>query len=149
MSSNSHLDSSSSLQFKAIFNAALNEYSQKTGKDIVTDPLTAKLQCCASPDAVLNILQEEAQAFNDFRNGNRKGQLMRKLKPTVDILLALATNGALGNEIGSVSAQIFEICSVGVFIFSSCSYFRLQMRSWLALAFYSEYVFAFYFLARA
>ena len=117
MSSNSHLDSSSSLQFKAIFNAALNEYSQKTGKDIVTDPLTAKLQCCASPDAVLNILQEEAQAFNDFRNGNRKGQLMRKLKPTVDILLALATNGALGNEIGSVSAHILRY-ALWVYLFS-------------------------------
>jgi hypothetical protein len=105
MSSNLHLGSSSSLPFQAIFNAALNEYSQKTGKDIVTDPLTAKLQCCTSPDAVINVLQEEAQAFNDFRNGNRKVQLMRKLKPTVDILLALSTNGALGNEIGSVSAQ--------------------------------------------
>jgi uncharacterized protein YwlG (UPF0340 family) len=105
MSSNSPLNASSS-QFQAIFNAALKEYSQKTGKDIVTDPITAKLQCCTSPDAVLNVLQDEAQAFNDFRNGNRKVQLMRKLKPTVDILLALSASEVLGNSIGSVSAQV-------------------------------------------
>jgi hypothetical protein len=104
MSSNSP----SSSQFQAIFNAALKKYSQKTGKDIATDPITAKLRCCdcRSPDVVLNVLQEEAQAFNDFRNGNHKMQLMRKLKPTVDILLALSTGEVLGNAIGSVSAQV-------------------------------------------
>jgi hypothetical protein len=100
MSSNSP----SSSQFQAIFNAALKEYSQKTGKDIATDPITAELRCCSSPDAVLNLLQEEAQAFNDFRNGNRQAQLMRKLKPTVHILLALSASEVLGNGIGSVSA---------------------------------------------
>ena len=104
MSSNPPLNTSSP-QFRAIFNAALKEYSQKTGKDIATDPITAKLRCCSSPDAVLNILQEEAQAFNDFRDGNRKMQLMRKLKPTVNILLALST-GDVGNAIGSVSAKV-------------------------------------------
>jgi hypothetical protein len=104
MSSSSHVDTPT-LPFQAIFNTALIEYSQKTGKNIVTDPLTAKLRCCSTPDAVLNVLQEEAQAFNDFRNGNRKVQLMRKLKPTVDILLALSTSGVLDNGVGLVSAQ--------------------------------------------
>jgi hypothetical protein len=100
MSSNSP----SSSQFQAIFNAALKEYSQKTGKDIATDPISAELRCCSSPDKVLNLLQEEAQAFSDFRNGNRQAQLMRKLKPTVHILLALSVSEVLGNGIGSVSA---------------------------------------------
>ena len=117
MSSSSPLNlNASSSQFQAIFKAALKEYSQKTGKDIVTDPITAKLRCCNSPDAVLGVLQEEAQAFNDFRNGNRKVQLMRKLKPTVDILLALATSDVLGNSIGSVSAQVQFLSSAGVLL---------------------------------
>jgi len=106
MSSNSRSDSSSS-QFQTIFDTALKEYSQKTGKDIVTDPITAKLRCCDSPDAVLNVLQEEAQAFNDFRNGSRKMQLMRKLRPTVNILFVLSRE-VLGNGI-AVSAQIRDI----------------------------------------
>ncbi len=92
MSSNSRSDSSSS-QFQTIFDTALKEYSQKTGKDIVTDPIT--------------VLQEEAQAFNDFRNGSRKMQLMRKLRPTVNILFVLSRE-VLGNGI-AVSAQIRDI----------------------------------------
>ena len=100
------LNSPSSSQFQAIFKAALKEYSQKTGKDIVTNPITAKLRRCSSPDEVLDVLQEKAQAFNDFRDGDRRVQLMRKLKPTVGILLALSTNEVLGNIIGSVSARV-------------------------------------------
>ena len=103
MSSNPPLNS----QFQAIFDAALKEYSKKTGKDIVTDPITVKLRSCTSPDAVLNVLQEGAQAFNDFRNGNRKVQLMKKLKPTVDVLHALSISDSevLGGIV-SVSARV-------------------------------------------
>jgi hypothetical protein len=58
-------------QFQDLFDAALWEYNQ-TGKDITTDPLTARLLCCESSDAVLGILQEQAHAFNQYRNGDRK-----------------------------------------------------------------------------
>ena len=93
MSSSSHIEASSS-QFKAIFDAALNEYSRKTGKDIGSDPLTAKLQSCESPDEVHGVLQEQSQIFDEFRNGSQK--IMRKLKPAVDILLTLSNGGVLG-----------------------------------------------------
>jgi hypothetical protein len=89
-------------QFQDFFDAALREYGQKTGKDIVTDPLTAKLLRCNSSDTVLEILQEQAHAFNQFRNGDWKVQLMRRLKPTVDILLGLSTGGIFGEGIGLV-----------------------------------------------
>ena len=90
-------------QFQDVFDAALREYSQKTGKDIATDPLTIKLLRCDSSEAVLEILQEQARAFDQFRNGDRKVQLMRRLKPTVDILLGLSTSGVFGEGIGLVS----------------------------------------------
>lgn len=96
-----HLDVSLS-QFQDLFDAALWEYSQKTGKDIATDPLTARLQYCDSSDAVLGILQEQAHAFSQYRNGDWKAQLMRRLKPTVDILLGLSTGGVFGEGIGLV-----------------------------------------------
>ena len=89
-------------RFQDLFNAALKEYSQKTGKDIATDPLTTKLLPCDTPEAVLAILKEQACAFNQFRNGNRKVQLMRRLKPTIDIPLALSTGGVFGEAIGLV-----------------------------------------------
>ena len=100
-SSNSHPSVSLS-QFQGLFNAALNEYSQKTGKDITTHPLTARLQNCDSSDAVLGIFQEQAEVFNRYRNGDLMIQLMRRLKPTVDILFGLSTGGAFGEGIGLV-----------------------------------------------
>ena len=89
-------------RFQDLFNVALREYSQKTGKDIATDPLTARLLPCDSSDAVLEILQEQAHAFNQFRNGDWKVQIMRRLEPTVDILLGLSTSGVFGEGIGLV-----------------------------------------------
>ena len=103
MSSPSPNPNGSFSQFQDVFDAALREYRQKTGKDIATDPLTTKLLRCDSSEAVLEILQEQARAFDQFRNGDRKVQLMRRLKPTVDILLGLSTSGVFGEGIGLVS----------------------------------------------
>jgi len=105
-----HPDASLS-QFQVLFDAALWEYSQKTGKDITTDPLTDRILCCDSSDAVLSILQEQAHAFNQYRNGDWKVQLMRRLKPTVDILFGLSTGGVFGEGIGLVrlSKSIFAL----------------------------------------
>jgi hypothetical protein len=102
MSSSSSNPNVSFSRFQDLFNKALSEYSEKTGKDITTDPLTARLLPCDSSDAVLAILQEQAHAFNQFRNGDWKVQLMRRLKPTVDILLGLSTSGVFGEGIGLV-----------------------------------------------
>ena len=106
MSSSSDTPNISLSQFQDLIDAALKEYSRKTGKDIATDPLTAKLLRCGSSvgssNAILGVLQEQAHAFNQFRNGDWKVQLMRRLKPTVDILLRLSTSGVFGQGIGLV-----------------------------------------------
>ena len=102
MSSSSSTSNVSFSRFQDLFDAALREYSQKTGKDIATDPLTTSPRSCSSSDAVLGILQEQAHAFNQFRNGDWKVQLMGRLKPTVDILLRLSTSGVFGESIGLV-----------------------------------------------
>ena len=86
-------------QFHDLFEAALREYSQKTGNDIATNPLTTSLHKCDSSDAVLVILQDQAHAFNQFRNGDWKVQLMRRLKPTVDILIDFLPVAPLGRAL--------------------------------------------------
>jgi hypothetical protein len=68
----------------------------------VTDPLSARLLPYDSSDAVLKILQEQAHAFNQYRNGDWMVQLMRRLKPTVDVLLRISTNDHLKEGISSV-----------------------------------------------
>ena len=90
------------LQFQDLFDVALREYKQKTGKDIATHPLTARFLDCKSPDAVLAILEEQARAFDQFRNGDWKVQLMRRLKPTVYILLGLSTSDVVVEGISLV-----------------------------------------------
>jgi hypothetical protein len=92
----------SRLQFYDLFDAALKEYNQKTGIDIVTDPLTATLLDCDSSDEVLDILQEQVHAFSQYQNGDGAVQLMRQLKPTVDILLELSSSGVFGKGFGLV-----------------------------------------------
>ena len=102
MSSSSSNSNVSYSPLQHLFDAALREYSRKTGKDIATDPITTRLLRCDSSDAVLGVLQEQADAFNQFRNGDWKVQLVRRLKPTVDILLGLSTSGVFGEGIGLV-----------------------------------------------
>jgi hypothetical protein len=102
MSSSSSNSNVSFSPFQDLFDTALREYNRKTGKDIATDPLTTRLLRCDSSDAVLGVLQEQAHTFNQFRNGDWKVQLVRRLKPTVDILLGLSTSGAFGEGIGLV-----------------------------------------------
>ena len=141
MSSDPHRDTSP--HFLAIFDVALKEYSKTTGNNIIEDPLIDKLKSCSSPEDVLGILQEQSQAFNDFRNGAAKVQLMRKkLKPTVDILFSLSNSGVLVNGIGLVSIR-FRISSVWVSKFSSHRHFRLHLRSLPESGSYSQCVFHF------
>jgi hypothetical protein len=102
-SSNSHSSVSlSHFKVQGLFDAALNEYNQKTGKDITMHPLTARLQNCDSSDTVLSILREQARGFNRYRDKDWRTQLMRRLKPTVDILIGLSASGAFGDCIGLV-----------------------------------------------
>ena len=89
--------------FVAVFGAALQEYAQKTGTDLNSHPLATTLEACDTPDAVLAVLREQAHAFDQYRNGDWKVQLMRCLKPTVDILLGLSTSGVFSGVIGLVS----------------------------------------------
>ena len=120
MSSSSTHPNVSFSSFQDLFDAALREYSQKTGKDITTDPITARLRHCDTSDAVIGILQEQAHAFDQYRNGDWKVQLMRRLKPTVDILIRLSTGGVLGEGIGLVSINQINAA------FSGCSRFNPQ-----------------------
>jgi hypothetical protein len=90
------------VSFPEIFEAALEEYTKKTEKDIKTDPLFAKLQVCNSSDEVLKVLEEQALAFEKYRKGDRKVQLMRRLKPIVEVLSRFFIKGDLKEPIVSV-----------------------------------------------
>jgi len=88
----------SSPTFQDVFNGALGEFTDHTGKDLTTHPLTSELENCRSADDVLRVLREQAKAFREFREGNKK--LMKILDPTVNVICSLSL--AFGDTIGLV-----------------------------------------------
>ena len=95
-------------RFPQIFEAALEEYLKKTERNIKTDPLFAKFQDCKSSDAVNKVFEEQALAFEQYRKGDWKVQLMRRLKPIAETLCRLSTKDDVKEGIVSVRLTRFK-----------------------------------------
>jgi hypothetical protein len=101
----------SSSRFQTIFDAAMSDYTKKTGIDLVTHPFAQTLQNCQSSDAILDLLQDKAKQFNTYRDVNRK--LINCLKPVVQVLhtvsavLAEATATVSHSDRSSLSDPLF------------------------------------------
>ena len=91
--------SSSSPNFQSIFNASLQAYDNKTKNKLLDHPLTAQLQPCDSPNAVLTVLQDLVQQFDQRRTSDER--LNNWLDPTVNVLYAFSAT--LGEGVGLVS----------------------------------------------
>jgi hypothetical protein len=91
-----------SVQFPQIFEKALEKYTEKTEKDIKSDPLFDKLQQCNSSDEVLEVLEEQALDFEEYREGDWKVQFMRGVQPIVEIISRLCSKDGLIEGIASV-----------------------------------------------
>jgi hypothetical protein len=87
----------SSSRFRLILDS-LEEYTKETGIDLTENPFSTSLQSCNSPDEVLQLIRDKAEAFKEFREGNRR--LINWLKPVVQVVHAFA--GTLGQGIGPV-----------------------------------------------
>jgi len=80
---------------REIISATLGKYSELTHKDLVNDPLAAKIRSCYDPgppessDTIYNVLQQRVQTFNNH------SKLETSLKSIVDNLQGLSTNPAL------------------------------------------------------
>lgn len=120
--------------FTTIFNAALIEYQTITGKPLDTHPFAAQLDTCQNPEAISNLLQTQAQAFNKYRKGDEK--LMAWLDPTIHILFAFSDT--LGEGISLVSNLVRLMTVLGRAILSHS---HLQRRFLPGSVFFSEYVF--------
>ena len=78
---------------------ALNDYTKQTGIDLSKNPFAESFLNYNSPDSVLQLLQDRAKAFKDYRDGNRK--LINWLSPVVQVLHAFS--GILGEVASLVS----------------------------------------------
>jgi hypothetical protein len=69
-----------SYNFKAILDPALSQALT----DLLDHPLAAELQRCDSVDAIKAVFQVQAEAFQQFRDGDKR--LMKWINPVVDVL---------------------------------------------------------------
>ncbi len=94
--------STSSSNFKSILDTALShalsEYKKKTGNQLLDHPLATEVQRCDSVDAILAILQGQAEAFQEFRAGDQR--LIKWISPMVDVLYTFSET--LGGVAGMV-----------------------------------------------
>jgi hypothetical protein len=90
--------------FKPILDAALSDYKGKTGRELLDHPLATELQRCDTVDAVLAILQDQARAFQQFKDGDQG--LMKCIGPLVQVLFAFPEPEAL--RLGDVGLVLFR-----------------------------------------
>jgi hypothetical protein len=96
----SQSSSSSTGTFQALFNAALQDYEDKTGTSLIDHPIAKQLETCESVSSITSVLQEQAQNFREFREND--GKLMKALNSSVDVLYAPSISSALNETIGLV-----------------------------------------------
>jgi hypothetical protein len=94
----STLTSMSPSNFQLIIDA-FDDYARQVGVDLTKNPLADALRGCDSPNAVLELLQDKANAFKTYRDGDRT--LINWLKPVVQVVHGFS--GVLGPAISLVS----------------------------------------------
>jgi hypothetical protein len=93
--------------FETLLDAALTEYTEQTGIGLWDHPLASKIDSSDNPESILDIFQEQAQAFDKFRKGDTR--LFKWLRPVVKMLNDLS----IVTRIASAS-----LVSPGTFVFT-------------------------------
>ena len=83
--------------FQAILNKALADYDEQIGVELDKHPFADELRGRDSPDEVLMLLEDRANSFKVYRDGNRK--LINWLSPVVQVVHMLSS--VLGEAVSS------------------------------------------------
>jgi hypothetical protein len=80
----------------------LEAYEKTTKNKLLSHPLATQLQSCDSPAAILSVLHDLVQQFDQIRSGDER--LRNWLDPTVNVLFAFSA--ALGEGVGLVYLKV-------------------------------------------
>ena len=99
---------SNSNYYKHIFSAALKSYKQRTGNDLLSNPLLPSLETCNSPDAAIAILRQQIPGFDQSRSDDDSMRLSNWLNPTVKVILAFSgtITAAIGEFVNPVGLRV-------------------------------------------
>ena len=109
-SSKPSTQTASSSNFKLIFEKALKEYKKKTRQDLTAHPLASQLQKCESPAAVLAILQDQVDQFNQSRCSDER--LQRWLNPTINVLQAFSETIGEGISFVNMNGSVSDLALI-------------------------------------
>ena len=90
-------------RLSVLFEAALEDYKQQTGIELAQHPLARRLQDCNSVESVTDVLREQAQDFDKFRE---KDKLLKPLKKVLTVLQILPSAA-----VGLVCPYAPAVCS--------------------------------------
>ena len=96
--------SGSSSNFQSMFNSALNQYKKKTKNDLVAHQLTARLESCTSPSAILAVLNEQYGVQEFIQSQSDDERRKQWLSATANVLCAFSV--AIGQGVGLVNTGI-------------------------------------------
>ena len=91
--------------YQAIFDNALEQYRRKTGEDLLSHPLYAKLESCHSPTAISTMLRQQFLTLH--RPGTDEDNLTTLLHSTVNVISAFSAT--IGGSIGLVRVRRFLV----------------------------------------
>ncbi|KAN0136182.1 hypothetical protein V8E53_006042 [Lactarius tabidus] len=98
----------SSSNFNIIFEKALKEYKTKTRQRLTAHPLATEFdKCDSSPAAILAILQDQVDQFNQSRSKDER--LQRWLSPTINVLLAFTETLGEGISLAFSPAKVIFV----------------------------------------
>jgi hypothetical protein len=96
-------DQPGSSHFQALFEAALRDYEKQTGITLAKHTFAEQLESCDSAESVTAVLNEQARAFNAFREGNKVTKLLKNVVSASCMLSACAN---LGQSVGLVRQKV-------------------------------------------
>ena len=85
------------ISFQAILDKALDDYREQIGIALDKHPFADELRGRGSPDEILKLLEAKANAFQAYRDGNRK--LINWLSPVVQVIHTLS--GVIGQAVSA------------------------------------------------
>ncbi|KAI0301684.1 hypothetical protein B0F90DRAFT_1667805 [Multifurca ochricompacta] len=103
----------SNSHFQSIFDHALKAYKTQTKCDLIAHPLAVQFQSCHSPTAIIAILQNQIQEFDQSRGSDQKWN--KWLSPTINVLYAFSAT--LGEGVFSPAKVIFA--GIGVLLLAA------------------------------
>jgi hypothetical protein len=99
--------SGTSSNFRSIFDAALTQYKRKTKNDLIAHRLTAQLESCSSPGAILAVLDEQYHVQQFIRSQSAGEGSKQWLYATACVLCAFSD--AIGEGVGLVLFHDIDI----------------------------------------